>query len=119
MAARSGLHGRKPERRESVRRPDASRAARRRRPLAYRMLSSATESIDQIKVLRRHGSPECNVVVTVRGRQMVLKCRHFKQAAKWAGIEAKPYKIPNEFSVEWAAPNNFDAASDGVEKAKN
>ena len=71
-----------------------------------RMLSSATDSIDQIKVLRRHGSPECNVVVTVRGRQMVLKCRHFKQAAKWAGIEAKSYKIPNEFSVEWAEPNN-------------
>ena len=71
-----------------------------------RMLSSATDSIDQIKVLRRHGSPECNVVVTVRGRQMVLKCRHFKQAAKWAGIEAKSYKTPNEFSVEWATPNN-------------
>jgi hypothetical protein len=25
---------------------------------------------------------------------------------KWAGIEAKSYKIPNEFSVEWATPNN-------------
>jgi hypothetical protein len=37
---------------------------------------------------------------------MVLKCSHFKQAAKWAGIEAKSYKIPNEFSVEWATPNN-------------
>jgi len=83
-----------------------------------RMLSSATDSIDQITVLRRHGSPECNVVVTVRGRQMVLKCRHFKQAAKWAGIEAKSYKIPNEFSVEWAAPNNFDAASDGGGKGR-
>jgi hypothetical protein len=70
------------------------------------MLSSATDSIDQITVLRHHGSTECNVVVTVRGRQIVLKCRDFKQAAKWAGIEAKSYKIPNEFSVEWATANN-------------
>jgi hypothetical protein len=81
-----------------------------------RMLSSATDSIDQITVLRRHGSPECNVVVTVRGRQMVLKCRHFKQAAKWAGIEAKSYKILNEFSVEWVAPNNSTPRQMGLER---
>jgi len=70
------------------------------------MLSSAADSIDQITVLRHHNLPECDVAVTVRGRQMVLKCRDFNQAAKWAGIEAKSYKILNEFSVEWAVPNN-------------
>jgi hypothetical protein len=32
----------------------------------------------------------CNVVVTVRGRQMLLKCSHFKQAAKWAGNSKVP-----------------------------
>jgi hypothetical protein len=53
--------------------------------------------------IRRHGdSPECDVVVVVRGREMVVKCPNYDQAAEWARLECKSYKSSEGFSVEWA-----------------
>jgi hypothetical protein len=46
-------------------------------------------------VIRRHkGSKICDVVVLVRGREMVLCCRNYSQALKWARLERKSYNIP-------------------------
>jgi hypothetical protein len=35
----------------------------------------------------------CDVVVVVRGQEMVLRCRDYRQAMRWARIERKTYKI--------------------------
>jgi hypothetical protein len=39
-------------------------------------------------------SPICDVVVVVRGQEMVLRCRDYRQAMRWARLERKTYKIP-------------------------
>jgi hypothetical protein len=45
--------------------------------------------------IRRHtGSEICDVVVLVRGQEMVLCCPNYSQALKWARLECKSYKIP-------------------------
>ncbi len=36
----------------------------------------------------------CDVVVVVRGQEMVLRCPNYSQALKWARLERKSYKIP-------------------------
>jgi hypothetical protein len=36
----------------------------------------------------------CDVVVVVRGQEMVLRCPNYSQALKWARLECKSYKIP-------------------------
>jgi hypothetical protein len=46
-------------------------------------------------VIRRHTASEiCDVVVLVRGQEMVLHCPSYSQALKWARLECKSYKIP-------------------------
>jgi hypothetical protein len=45
--------------------------------------------------VRRHAASEiCDVVVLVRGQEMVLRCSNYSQALKWARLECKSYKIP-------------------------
>jgi hypothetical protein len=39
-------------------------------------------------------SPICDVVVVVRGQEMILRCRDYRQATQWARLERKTYKIP-------------------------
>jgi hypothetical protein len=36
----------------------------------------------------------CDVVVVVPGQEMVLRCRDYRQAMRWARLERKAYKIP-------------------------
>lgn len=36
----------------------------------------------------------CDVIVVVRGQEMVLRCPNYSQALKWAHLERKSYKIP-------------------------
>jgi hypothetical protein len=44
--------------------------------------------------IRRHAASEiCDVVVLVRGQEMVLRCPNYSQALKWARLECKSYKI--------------------------
>ena len=51
--------------------------------------------------VRRHvNSPECDVVVFVRGREMSLRCRDYNQAAEWARVECNSYKVAGGFTVE-------------------
>ncbi len=45
--------------------------------------------------IRRHTASEiCDVIVLVRGQEMVLRCPSYSQALKWARLECKCYKIP-------------------------
>ena len=54
----------------------------------------------EVRIRRRDDTPECEVVVIVRGQQMSLKCRDYNEAVKWARIECKTYKIADGFAVE-------------------
>jgi hypothetical protein len=47
----------------------------------------------QVFIRRHTASPVCDVVVSVRGREMVLRCPSYSQAMKWARLECRSYKI--------------------------
>jgi hypothetical protein len=57
----------------------------------------------EVWVRRYRDTAECDVVVVVREQTMVLRCRDYSQAVKWAKIECKSYKIPDDFTVELVA----------------
>jgi hypothetical protein len=48
----------------------------------------------QVFIRRHTASQICDVVVLVRGQEMVLCCPSYSQALKWARLECKSYKIP-------------------------
>src|SRR5579862_4613036 len=48
----------------------------------------------QVFIRRHTASPTCDVVVSVRGQELVLRCPNYSQALKWARLECKSYKIP-------------------------
>ena len=48
----------------------------------------------EVKIRSYRDSPICDVVVVVNGTEMVLRCRDYRQAMRWARIERKTYKIP-------------------------
>jgi hypothetical protein len=52
----------------------------------------------EVRVRRYNGCLECDVVVTVRGREMVVQLPDYSQAVTWAQMEAKSYGIAAEFS---------------------
>jgi len=58
-------------------------------------LASANEKFTSPQVsIRRHiASQTCDVVVSVRGREIILRCPDYSQALKWARLECKSYKI--------------------------
>ena len=61
-----------------------------------------------VTILRYPASPTCDVVVVVRGQEMVLCCPTYFQAVKWARLECKSYKIPEpdiDFSDNRQADN--------------
>ena len=44
--------------------------------------------------IRRYAASEiCDVVVSVRDQEIVLRCPNYSQAQKWARLECKSYKI--------------------------
>ena len=47
----------------------------------------------QVFIRRHTASPICDVVVSVRGQEMVLRCPSYSQALKWARLECRSYKI--------------------------
>jgi hypothetical protein len=48
----------------------------------------------EVAIRRYPASRICDVVVVVRGQEMVLRCPSYSQAMKWARLECKSYKIP-------------------------
>ena len=64
------------------------------------MISMIAEHVAEVRVRRHNDVPECDVVVAVRGLEMLLRCHDYNQAVKWARIECKSYKIAGGFTVE-------------------
>jgi hypothetical protein len=53
----------------------------------------------QILIRRDAVSRICDVVVLVRGEELVVRCPSYSQALKWARLECKSYKI-SEAEIE-------------------
>ena len=51
-----------------------------------------------VTIRRYPASRICDVVIVVRGREMVVRCPTYFQAVKWARLESKSYKIPEPIS---------------------
>jgi hypothetical protein len=64
------------------------------------MASMIAEYAAEVRVRCHSDIPECDVVITVRGKEMSLRCRDYNQAVKWARIECKAYRIAGGFTVE-------------------
>jgi hypothetical protein len=64
------------------------------------MISIVPERAVEVRVQRHSSLPECDVIVAVRGREMSLKCRDYKEAVEWARIECKTYNVAGGFTVE-------------------
>jgi len=64
------------------------------------MVSMKTEHAAEVRVRRYSDIPECDVLVSVCGKEMSLRCRDYNEAVEWARIECKAYKIAGGFTVE-------------------
>ena len=64
------------------------------------MVSEIARHTAKIWVRRYSDVPECDVVVTFRGKEMSLRCRDCNQAVKWARIECKAYKLADGFTAQ-------------------
>jgi hypothetical protein len=47
----------------------------------------------QVSIRRYKASQICDVVVSVRGKEIVHRCPNYPQALKWARLECKSYKM--------------------------
>ena len=56
----------------------------------------------EVTIRSYQDSPICDVVVVVRGQEMVLRCRDYRQAMRWARVERKTYQI-SEPDIDVAA----------------
>jgi hypothetical protein len=45
---------------------------------------------------------ECDVIVSIRGNEMVVQLPDYSQAVKWAQMESKSYGIP---AIDFRQPN--------------
>ena len=73
--------------------PDGSRAGNRF--LAMKDVAmTGKDAPTEVKIRSYRDSPICDVVVVVRGTEMVLRCPDYRQAMRWARLERKSYKIP-------------------------
>ena len=57
------------------------------------MASPAYNPSAEVKVRRYSDSAACDVIVLMRGQELVLSCRDYDQALKWARIECKTYGV--------------------------
>jgi hypothetical protein len=51
-------------------------------------------ALPKVTVRRHLAAQICDVVVVVRGQEMVVRCPSYSQAVRWARLECKSYKIP-------------------------
>ena len=56
------------------------------------------DSWGEVSIRRFSNSSECDVVVAIRDREMVVRLPDYSEAVKWAQMEAKSYKIPVRLS---------------------
>jgi hypothetical protein len=55
--------------------------------------TSPRQMTPQVFIRRHTASQICDVVVSVRGQEIILRCPNYSQALKWARLECKSYKI--------------------------
>ena len=51
----------------------------------------------EVRLQRYPGFLACDVIVVVRGRELVVQLPDYDQALKWAQMECRAYKIPADF----------------------
>ena len=50
--------------------------------------------------IRRHdNAPDCDVIVAIRDDQILIRCKNYDQAVKWARMECKSYRVA-DFAVQ-------------------
>jgi hypothetical protein len=54
----------------------------------------------EVLIRRYSNSPECDVIVAIRDREMVVRVPDYKRAVTWAKMESKAYKLPSTFAEE-------------------
>jgi hypothetical protein len=54
----------------------------------------------EVRIQRYQDAPDCDVVVTFRGKVMELRCPNYDQAVKWARVECKNYGLGSAFIDE-------------------
>jgi hypothetical protein len=70
---------------------------------------SPRQMTPQVFIRRHTASQICDVVVSVRGQEIILRCPNYSQALKWARLECKSYKI-SEPEIE--PPNGLEHDED-------
>ena len=50
--------------------------------------------LPEVNIRRYPDTAVCDVVVVVRGREMVLRCRDYRQALQYARVERRTYNVP-------------------------
>ena len=65
-------------------------------------MASATSGGD-VSIRQYRDYLQCDVVVVLRSREMVVRLPDHAQAIKWARMECKAYKIPQDFLEEQSA----------------
>jgi hypothetical protein len=50
-----------------------------------------------VQIRRYDGVMECDVIVTLRDRELVVAVPDYERAVRWAQMEAKAYKIAANF----------------------
>lgn len=53
-----------------------------------------------VSIRRYSDSSECDVVIAIRDREMIVRLPNYSLAVKWAQLESKSYKLPATFSEE-------------------
>jgi hypothetical protein len=70
------------------------------------------DSRGEVSIRRYGNNSECDVIVAIRDREMVVRLPDYSQAVKWAQMESRSYKMPAGFSEE--APRLSARENDGV-----
>jgi hypothetical protein len=53
----------------------------------------------EVRIRRHSDGPDCDVIVSLQGDELLIRCRTYNQAVMWAQMECKSYRIA-EFSIE-------------------
>ena len=51
------------------------------------------DQVAEVRIRCYRDVPECEVVVAVRGKEIILRCPDYDQAVKWARVECRSYGI--------------------------
>jgi hypothetical protein len=62
-------------------------------------MASSGSNPGEVRIQQYRDRQECDVIVVVRDREMVFQLPDYDQAVKWAGMECRAYKIPENFKT--------------------